>query len=217
MLLKKLIPLLALTLLNISPLKAGSFMDGNDLHSQEIVIQYSGAKGYLRILEYNIRSLKKSKADIKTQSLQMMEDAKNSNFCKKRFALDDFTSLQEIFRVNDRQLDSEYHLMTKSDDVLGLLKSIVCEILGEQVEIEVTPALIIMKYEGKKFHAIPGSNAMGPMEKNGKMNLFWRPGTQSFQMVFDTDEKGKPIRKLFPEKVGSPELTPEEIMNWRNQ
>jgi len=217
MLLKKLIPLFTLFLLNTSYLQAGSFLNGADLHSEEIVIQYSGEKGYLHIVEYNIRSLKKSKADIEAQAAEMIQEAKKKQFCKKRFKLEDFTSLEETFQVKDRKLDAEYHLMTHNDNVYDLLKSIMSEILGEEVTVEVTPKLTVLQYNSEAYKAATGSNAIGPVEKDGHYNLFWRPGTQNFQMIFNTKRKGKPIRKYFPEKVGSRKLSKEEIESWRDQ
>ena len=202
----------------IGTVQAASLPSTLGLTTGETYVELHPRDGFLYIKEYYLSTLNSENTRSK-QAEEISSLIRSASYCKKRYGLSIFTSMEErVFR--DRGfITVECRLLTRERNLIPLMESVYSSLLNRPVQITIVSTEIGLHYAGTDVQ-VRSHNSLGVVEKEDGRIIFWKNGISAFESVF-ANAGSKPADLIsmagyLKEEVSSPEKSAAEINAWKS-
>jgi hypothetical protein len=198
--------------------KPPALVQSLDVEAAETYVQLWPADGFLYIKEYHLSTLKSDPTDIRQQVAHISDLVRSTKYCKSRYGLADFTSMEErIFHDRDF-ITVECRLVTKEQNLHTLMNNAFSSVLNRNVKTIISEKEIGLHFDGPDV-AVRTNNAEGVFAKEDSRVIFWQNGDRFYEAVFArkgaAEKDFKSFAPYFERDVASPEKSEAEIKAWK--
>lgn len=203
--------ILIFTIIAIATFSFNCSEQSNNFKAQEIFIRLDPMNQYLEIIEYNIVTTLHNETKIIDIVKELQDLIKKAKYSQNKYNFKYFIPIEEKLTNEKEFIKGTYYLLTKEKNIKNLLKDTFESIIDRDVTVSLTEKEIGIGFNGKGIN-IGTNNSLGVYAKEDQRMVYWKNGTQTFEIVFNFDTNNLiPLTNYVKKNTLSPELTREQI------